>query len=59
MLEAKRRSAIFLLLALALLAAATGYLVLEKVKRVECGIGRDDYPYYVAKGNIPSRSTDQ
>ena len=54
MLEAKRRSAIFLLLAF-ILAAATGYLVLEKVKELNAELGGMT-SIYVAKGNIPSRT---
>lgn len=53
MLEAKRRSAIFLVLAF-ILAAATGYLVLEKVKGLNAELGGMT-SIYIAKGNIPSR----
>ena len=54
MIEAKRRSAIFLLLAF-VLAAATGYLVLEKVKDLNAELGGMT-AIYIAKGNIPSRT---
>lgn len=54
MLEAKRRAAIFLLLAF-ILAAVTGYLVLEKVKELNAELGGMT-SIYIAKGSIPSRS---
>ena len=54
MIEAKRRSAIFLLLAF-VLAAATGYLVLEKVKDLNAELGGMT-AIYIADGNIPSRT---
>lgn len=54
MIEAKRRSAIFLLLAF-VLAAITGYLVLEKVKDLNAELGGMT-AIYIAKGNIPSRT---
>ncbi|WOV88244.1 flp pilus assembly protein CpaB [Sporosarcina oncorhynchi] len=54
MLEAKRRAAIFLVLAF-ILAAVTGYLVLEKVKELNAELGGMT-SIYIAKGSIPSRS---
>ncbi|MCG7344222.1 flp pilus assembly protein CpaB [Sporosarcina sp. ACRSL] len=54
MLEAKRRAAIFLILAF-ILAAVTGYLVLEKVKELNAELGGMT-SIYIAKGSIPSRS---
>lgn len=54
MLEAKRRAAIFLILAF-ILAAVTGYLVLEKVKELNADLGGMT-SIYIAKGSIPSRS---
>ena len=53
MLEAKRRAAIFLLLAF-ILAAVAGYLVLEKVKQLNAELG-GMVEIYVANGNIPAR----
>ena len=53
MLEAKRRAAIFLLLAF-ILAAVAGYLVLEKVKQLNAELG-GMIEIYVANGNIPAR----
>jgi Flp pilus assembly protein CpaB len=52
-LEAKRRAAIFLLLAF-ILAAVAGYLVLEKVKQLNAELG-GMVEIYVANGNIPAR----
>lgn len=54
MLEAKRRAAIFLLLAF-LLAAVAGYLVLEKVKQLNAELG-GMVEIYVANGDIPART---
>ena len=54
MLEAKRRAAIFLFLAF-ILAAVTGYLVLEKVKELNSELGGMT-SIYIANGSIPSRS---
>jgi Flp pilus assembly protein CpaB len=54
MLEAKRRAAIFLLIAF-LLAAAAGYLVLEKVKQLNAELG-GMVEIYVSNGNIPTRT---
>lgn len=54
MLEAKRRAAIFLLLAF-LLAVVAGYLVLEKVKQLNAELG-GMVEIYVANGNIPART---
>ena len=53
MLEARRRAAIFLLLAF-ILAAVAGYLVLEKVKQLNAELG-GMIEIYVANGNIPAR----
>ncbi len=53
MLEAKRRAAIFLILAF-LLAAVAGYLVLEKVKQLNSELG-GMVEIYIAGGNIPAR----
>ena len=53
MLEARRRAAIFLLLAF-ILAAVAGYLVLEKVKQLNAELG-GMVEIYVANGNIPAR----
>lgn len=53
MLEAKRRAAIFLLLAF-ILAAVAGYLVLEKVKQLNAELG-GMVEIYVANGSIPAR----
>ena len=54
MLEAKRRAAIFLLLAF-ILAAVAGYLVLEKVKQLNAELG-GMVEIYVANGDIPART---
>ena len=54
MLEAKRRAAIFLILAF-ILAAVTGYLVLEKVKELNAELGGMT-SIYIANGSIPSRT---
>lgn len=54
LLEAKRRAAIFLLLAF-LLAVVAGYLVLEKVKQLNAELG-GMVEIYVANGNIPART---
>jgi len=53
LLEARRRAAIFLLLAF-ILAAVAGYLVLEKVKQLNAELG-GMIEIYVANGNIPAR----
>ena len=57
MLEAKRRAAIFFILAF-ILAAATGYLVLQKVKDLNSDLGAMT-KIYVAKADIPSRTVIQ
>lgn len=57
MLEAKRRAAVFFLLAF-ILAAATGYMVLQKVKDLNSDLGAMT-KIYVAKGDIPSRTVIQ
>ena len=57
MLEAKRRAAIFLLLAF-ILAAVAGYLVLEKVKQLNAELG-GMVEIYTANGNIPARELIQ
>lgn len=54
MLEAKRRAAIFLLLAF-LLAAVAGYLVLEKVKQLNAELG-GMVEIFVSNGSIPTRT---
>ncbi|MFC7685701.1 Flp pilus assembly protein CpaB [Ureibacillus sp. GCM10028918] len=54
MLEAKRRAAIFLLLAF-ILAAVAGYLVLEKVKQLNAELG-GMVEVYVSNGDIPART---
>ncbi|RHW39918.1 flp pilus assembly protein CpaB [Lysinibacillus yapensis] len=54
MLEAKRRAAIFLILAF-LLAAVAGYLVLEKVKQLNAELG-GMVEIYVSNGDIPART---
>lgn len=54
MLEAKRRAAIFLLIAF-LMAAAVGYLVLEKVKQLNAELG-GMVEIYVSNGSIPTRT---
>ncbi|MEO4054195.1 SAF domain-containing protein [Solibacillus sp. CAU 1738] len=54
MLEAKRRAAIFLILAF-LMAAVVGYLVLEKVKQLNAELG-GMVEIYVSNGNIPTRT---
>ena len=54
MLEAKRRAAIFLLLAF-ILAAVAGYLVLEKVKQLNADLG-GMVEIYVSNGDIPART---
>ena len=54
MLEAKRRAAIFLLLAF-ILAAVAGYLVLEKVKQLNAELG-GMVEIYVSNGDIPART---
>lgn len=53
-LEAKRRAAIFLILAF-LLAAVAGYLVLEKVKQLNAELG-GMVEIYVSNGDIPART---
>jgi len=53
-LEAKRRAAIFLLLAF-ILAAVAGYLVLEKVKQLNADLG-GMVEIYVSNGDIPART---
>ncbi|PUB16766.1 Flp pilus assembly protein CpaB [Paenisporosarcina sp. OV554] len=57
MLEAKRRAAIFFILAF-ILAAATGYMVLQKVKDLNSDLGAMT-KIYVAKADIPSRTVIQ
>lgn len=57
MLEAKRRAAVFFILAF-ILAAATGYMVLQKVKDLNSDLGAMT-KIYVAKGDIPSRTVIQ
>ncbi|RLQ91188.1 SAF domain-containing protein [Falsibacillus albus] len=54
MLESKRRAAIFLLLAF-ILAAAAGYLVLDKVKSLNSELGGMT-KIYIAKDDIPPRT---
>ena len=57
MLEAKRRAAIFFILAF-ILAATTGYMVLQKVEDLNSDLGAMT-KVYVAKANIPSRTVIQ
>lgn len=57
MLEAKRRAAVFFILAF-ILAAATGYMVLQKVKDLNSDLGAMT-KIYVAKADIPSRTVIQ
>lgn len=57
MLEAKRRAAVFFILAF-ILAAATGYMVLQKVKDLNSDLGAMT-KVYVAKADIPSRTVIQ
>jgi len=57
MLEAKRRAAVFFILAF-ILAAATGYMVLQKVKDLNSELGAMT-KVYVAKADIPSRTVIQ
>lgn len=57
MLEAKRRAAIFFIMAF-ILAAATGYMVLQKVKDLNSDLGAMT-KIYVAKADIPSRTVIQ
>jgi pilus assembly protein CpaB len=57
MLEAKRRAAIFFILAF-ILASATGYMVLQKVKDLNSDLGAMT-KIYVAKADIPSRTVIQ
>lgn len=54
MIEAKRRAAIFLLLAF-LLAMVAGYLVLEKVKQLNAELG-GMVEIYISNGSIPART---
>lgn len=54
MLEAKRRAAIFLILAF-ILALVAGYLILEKVKQLNAELG-GMVEIYVANGDIPART---
>ena len=57
MLEAKRRAAIFFILAF-ILATVSGYLILQKVKDLNSELGGMT-EVYVAKGDIPSRTVIQ
>ena len=57
MLEAKRRATIFFILAF-ILAAATGYMVLQKVKDLNSELGAMT-KVYIAKGDIQSRTVIQ
>lgn len=57
MLEAKRRAAVFFILAF-ILAAVTGYMVLQKVKDLNSELGAMT-KVYVAKADIPSRTIIQ
>lgn len=57
MLEAKRRAAVFFILAF-ILAAATGYMVLQKVKDLNSELGAMT-KIYVANGEILSREVIQ
>lgn len=54
MLEAKRRATIFFILAF-ILAAATGYMVLQKVEDLNSDLGAMT-KVYIAKGNIDPRT---
>ena len=54
MLEAKRRAAVFFILAF-ILAAATGYMVLQKVEDLNSDLGKMT-KVYVAKADIDTRS---
>jgi Flp pilus assembly protein CpaB len=54
MLEAKRRAAVFFILAF-ILAAATGYMVLQKVEDLNSDLGKMT-KVYVANADIPSRT---
>ena len=57
MLEAKRRATIFFILAF-ILAAATGYMVLQKVEDLNSELGAMT-KVYIAKGDIRSRTVIQ